>query len=624
MKIAGPWFKDETGRTLILRGINLGGSTKVPFTPDGATWRRESFFNHREVSFVGRPFPLEEADEHFRRLKVWGYTFLRFLVTWEAVEHAGPGIYDEAYLDYLGAVIKKAGDYGFTIFIDPHQDVWSRFSGGDGAPGWTIEAAGLDMTHFHQTGAAIVHATTGDPFPRMVWPTNTGKLACATLFTLFFGGRTFAPNLKVEGVSIQDYLQDHYINAIRQIALRLKDFSHVIGYDTLNEPSNGWIGLKNLTFPAGELKMSDAPSPLQAMALGVGIPQLLTQWDLSLSGNNPTGARWVNLSKTSAWLPEKDCIWREHGVWDLDSYGQPILLKPDYFCKVDGKPVAFVPDFLIPFFNRFAASIRAVDPKTILFLETVPNTEPPAVDPQELPACVNAHHWYDNMTLMMKSFSSFINVDTNSGKILLGPAAVHRNFAAQMRAIKQTGIEKMGGMPTLIGEFGIPFDMEHKRAYATGNYSQQEHALDTTYRALEANLLSGTLWNYTADNTNERGDKWNDEDLSLFSRDQQKNPADINSGGRALIAAVRPYPVATAGEPLRMVFYMATGLFEFEFRHDPAVTAPTEIFLPKIQYPHGVKIEVTDGSAAYDAESQILTYQHAPDRPTHRLRIRRA
>ena len=37
--------------------------------------------------------------------------------------------------------------------------------------------------------------------------------------------------------------------------------------------------------------------------------------------------------------------------------------------------------------------------------------------------------------------------------------------------------------------------------------------------ALEENFASFTLWNYTADNTNTHGDQWNDEDLSLFSRD---------------------------------------------------------------------------------------------------------
>ena len=30
MQIDGPWFKDEDGRTHILRGVNQGGSSKVP------------------------------------------------------------------------------------------------------------------------------------------------------------------------------------------------------------------------------------------------------------------------------------------------------------------------------------------------------------------------------------------------------------------------------------------------------------------------------------------------------------------------------------------------------------------------------------------------------------------
>lgn len=111
----GPWFKDEKGRTLLLRGVNLGGSSKVPFTPDGATHKREEFFNHREVSFIGRPFPLDEADEHFARLRSWGFTFLRLLTTWEAIEHPGPGQYDLGYLEYLRKIVEKAGglwDYG--------------------------------------------------------------------------------------------------------------------------------------------------------------------------------------------------------------------------------------------------------------------------------------------------------------------------------------------------------------------------------------------------------------------------------------------------------------------------------------------------------------------------------
>ncbi|HMN59542.1 MAG TPA: hypothetical protein PJ988_04225, partial [Anaerolinea sp.] len=105
IRIQGSQFIDQFGRTLLLRGVNLAGSSKIPFQPNGATYIREGFFDHRNVSFVGRPFPLDKADEHFQRLKSWGLTFLRFLVTWEAIEHAGPGIYDDDYIEYIRQVV---------------------------------------------------------------------------------------------------------------------------------------------------------------------------------------------------------------------------------------------------------------------------------------------------------------------------------------------------------------------------------------------------------------------------------------------------------------------------------------------------------------------------------------
>ena len=43
------------------------------------------------------------------------------------------------YIEYVVAVMRKMREYGISCFIDPHQDVWSRFTGGDGAPGWTLE-----------------------------------------------------------------------------------------------------------------------------------------------------------------------------------------------------------------------------------------------------------------------------------------------------------------------------------------------------------------------------------------------------------------------------------------------------------------------------------------------------
>lgn len=283
--------------------VMMGGSAviteswreQVPRTPDGSTWNRQGFFDHRHISFIGRPFSLEEADEHFSRLNKWGLTFLRFLVTWEAIEHAGPGLYDEAYLDYLYTVVQKAAEYDIHLFIDPHQDVWSRFSGGDGAPGWTFEAVGMDITKFKATGAAFTHQEHGDPYPRMVWPSNYSKFACTTMFTLFFAGNDLAPRLMVDGIPIQEFLQSHYCNAIKQVALRLKDLPNVIGYDTLNEPSQGYIGYPDANqIPTCMTAQGPSPTIYQGMLLAAGIPQQVASHQLLSIRLGKARTVWLN------------------------------------------------------------------------------------------------------------------------------------------------------------------------------------------------------------------------------------------------------------------------------------------------------------------------------------------
>lgn len=135
-------------------------------------------YNGADVSFVGRPFPLEEADEHFSRLASWGQKFLRLLVTWESIEHEGPGIYDIEYLDYLEGIVEVVARNGISLFIDPHQDVWSRWTGGDGAPMWTLEAVGFDPSKLHESGAALLHQEMGALYPEnvMVFQSSTAWL----------------------------------------------------------------------------------------------------------------------------------------------------------------------------------------------------------------------------------------------------------------------------------------------------------------------------------------------------------------------------------------------------------------------------------------------------------------
>ncbi len=378
LRIHGDHFEDEQGRFVQARGVNLGGSSKVPARPDGATWRKEGFYDHRRVSFVGRPFPLNEAGEHLRRLRRWGFTLLRLLVTWEAVEHAGPGIYDQEYLDYLTEVVKLAGEYGFDVLIDPHQDVWSRFTGGDGAPGWTLEAAGMDATKLHPAGAALLHQESGENFPAMIWPTNLNRLGAATMFTLFFGGRDFAPQARAGGVSIQDFLQDHFLGAIQQVVQRLKGLPQVVGYEIFNEPHSGWIGAPQVSRRAKTpLLLGESPTIFQAMLLGAGYPQAVDVFALGLTGFVRKGQRVVNPGGVSVWREGAGDIWRQHGIWGLDAGGRPRILIDDYFRRVGGRVVDFYRDYYKPFTRRFAAAIRAISPDTLLFVEGVPQEEPP-------------------------------------------------------------------------------------------------------------------------------------------------------------------------------------------------------------------------------------------------------
>jgi hypothetical protein len=603
MHTDGIWFKDEHGRALLLRGVNLSGSSKVPIRPNGASYRREGFFEHRDVSFVGRPFPLDEADEHFSRLRAWGLTFLRLLITWEAVEHAGPGQYDEDYLSYLRAVAEKAAEYEIQCFVDPHQDVWSRWTGGDGAPGWTLDLIGMDITRLDATGAAITHQMHGDPFPRMIWPSNSSKLGSATMFTLFFGGNHFAPTTTIDGEPIQEYLQRHYIASVVQVARRLHDLPNVVGYDTLNEPTSGFIGLADLQTAEPWVLVGPTPSPFQAMLAGSGYPQEVAVWETTLQGPQQVGTTIINPQKLSLWREGYGCVWKQNGVW-TDEDGTPRVLRAHHFVREAGRTIDFPNEYLKPFALRFVEAIRAVHPEAIIFLEGVPHQGHPRWGTGDPPNVANAAHWYDVRTLVSKHFDRDATFDWSTGQVVTGQEAVRQSFADQLGRFKQASLDEMGGIPTLIGEFGIPFDLDEKAAYRSGSFATHAEALDAYVDAMDTHLLNYTIWNYTPDNSNERGDLWNDEDLSIFSRDQQDDPDDINSGGRGLEGFVRPYARRTAGTPQHMRWERETRTFEFRWQPDPAIAAPTEVYVPAWPYPQGYAVELSAGS--YRAEPQNM------------------
>lgn len=70
-------FSDDLGRTILLRGLNVGGCSKVPSIEPG----------QEHVKYSGKPFKsVQEADEWWARLRLWGVGVIRWVITWEAVE----------------------------------------------------------------------------------------------------------------------------------------------------------------------------------------------------------------------------------------------------------------------------------------------------------------------------------------------------------------------------------------------------------------------------------------------------------------------------------------------------------------------------------------------------------
>jgi hypothetical protein len=620
----GMYFKDELGRVRLLRGVNLGGSSKVPKTPDGSSHLLENFYDFQELSFVGRPFPLADADEHFQRLKAWGLDFVRFIVTWEAVEHKGAGQYDIAYLDYLEALVEKAASYEIHLFIDFHQDVWSRFSGGDGAPAWTLEAVGFEPKNFPKTGAALVHQVYGDPFPKMHWATNYQKLAAGSMFTLFFAGADFAPETTIDGVNVQDYLQGHYCAMVEQVVKRLANKGNVLGYDCMNEPSKGYIGYNNIAKMEWDLKLGYSPTPFQAMMLGDGRAQSVDFYSLTYFGPVPRGKRRLDPQGLRAWKEGVECIWKRNGVWDMDSKGKPVLLQPEYFSKVDGKEILFTRDYLRPLINRVSKTIHKTSPEAMIFVEFDASgaDQIPHWTENDAKNIVYAPHWYDFLTLMTKQYYRHLGVDALNYRVVAGHEAKRLSFIEDLAFDKMIAETRFRGVPTLIGEVGIPFDMNNREGYLHDNWDKHVLALDDTMSALDANLLNFTLWNYTADNTNKHGDSWNGEDLSIYSPDQRTNPEDINSGGRALLGFVRPYARATAGQPIEMQFDLHKGEFFYRFCHEAGINNPTEFFIPNLQYPNGYEVELSDGHYESDSEEQRLYYWHETETQEHWLRVK--
>jgi hypothetical protein len=402
---------------------------------------------------------------------------------------------------------------------------------------WSLYACGLNPENFAVTEAALVHNTYPEPenFPKMIWATNYYRLACATIFTLFFAGRHFAPKCIIDGKNIQDYLQDHFVNACAFLAKRIHESGDledivVVGWESLNEPNRGMVGVTDITAIPREqvLQKGTSPTPWQAILTGSGRACEIDTWDVGGLGPYKCGHILVDPHRESVWLPagyddsrygyERGpdwklgvCIWAQHGVWDPNT---DTPLRKDYFQNnpETGKAIdyeAFTNTYFMDFYRKFRDAIRSHHKTSILFCQPPVLELPPSIKgtTDDDPKMVYAPHYYDGITVMTKKWNRYWNVDIFGvlrGRYLspvfaikLGQTAIRNCLRDQLLAIKKEGEDYMGNHPCVLTEFGIPFDMDDKYAYKTGDYSSQSGAMDANHFAVEGSGMAGyTLWGY--------------------------------------------------------------------------------------------------------------------------------
>ncbi|MBE3049363.1 hypothetical protein IMZ48_44065 [Candidatus Bathyarchaeota archaeon] len=477
----------------------------------------------------------------------------------------------------------------------------------------------------------------------------------------------------------------------------------------MNEPNRGMAGHPDLTvIPKDQpLKKGSSPTAWQCFLTGSGRACEVETWEIGGLGPYKVGTKLIDPQGELAWLPADyddsrygykrdpgwklgECIWAQHEVWDPAT---DTLLKKNYFAKNPrtGDTIDypnFTNTYFMDFYRRFRDAIRAQH-KDCLMLMQYPTLElPPQIAGTEDddPKMAFTPHFYDGITLMTKKWNRTWNVDVVGvlrGKyyhpvfaIKVGETAIRNCFRDQLATLRQEGRDRVGKHPCLLTEFGIPYDMDDKRAYETGDYSSQSAALDANHYGVEGSLMEGSfLWLYMARNTHKRGDQWNGEDLSILSLDDKPLPmpaatrlepraststkgagddasvtpdnlrkvltapsissepgqnveASGTPGYRAAEAFVRPTPVFVAGTITEYGFDLKSCTFTLKLDAKGVRNeAPTVVYLPEFHYPaDDAEVEVSSGKweiKADDGEGpavQRLIWWHGEGAQSLRVR----
>jgi hypothetical protein len=193
---------DEIGRTVILRGVNIGGRSKMPpFLP----------FEIADAGDISG-----KADTLMAKVRALGANAVRLTFSWEALESVR-GTFDAEYLRRYRLLLDAAQKADLYVIVDFHQDVFHAAFCGDGFPEWALG----NITH----GAP--HYDCSFPFWSLPYfdPASTVSQAFDRLW------------------SNTDGLLDAFEATWRHVAREVGRHPAVAAFEVINEPGVGSTAL---------------------------------------------------------------------------------------------------------------------------------------------------------------------------------------------------------------------------------------------------------------------------------------------------------------------------------------------------------------------------------------------
>jgi Cellulase (glycosyl hydrolase family 5)/Glycoside hydrolase family 5 C-terminal domain len=257
-----------------------------------------------------------------------------------------------------------------------------------------------------------------------------------------------------------------------------------------------------------------------------------------------------------------------------DLMNEPWAGREWSLCMTTGCPLTYSQE-LQPAMTKGLAAVRAVDRHGIVWWE-----------PQQLSAGVQVPTFYaavsgePNLGYSWHNYCSAVFLKSTGVPLDTDSC---RQFSNDREDTAIAQAATMGAVP-LMSEWGATDDVN---ALGIDADVADEHQMGWMYWAYKH-------WDDPTTADDAQGLFTDDADLSTVKVDK-------------LRLLVRTYPQATAGTDLAYHYDPATGDFTMTYRADPAITAPTRIFVSPLTSPHGFDISATAGTATVNGSYVDVT-----------------